>query len=179
MQEESISRCDTLIWLETDSIVSFNGRPELWMNDSRLTGDSIRGRLKNKELTNLEARGAVCLTSALEEGPDSLNHAIAGRELDAKIEAGALQSVWVRGNSEVIQFDETGAHVNHVVAGRLRIDFLNTQVDQIHLYSRPEGTWAGTSVSPATGLPQCPHAAIPKPLSPPQRPHLQSRHPHP
>jgi hypothetical protein len=179
LQDESIGRCDTLVWWEADSVVSFIGQPELWMNDSRLTGDSIRGRLKSKELTGLEARGAVCLTSALEEGPDSLNHAIAGRELDAKIEAGELQSVWVRGNSEVIQFDETGAHVNHVVAGRLRIDFLNTQVDQIHLYSRPEGTWAGTSVSPSTGLPQCPHAAVPTPLSPPQRPHLQSRHPHP
>ena len=178
-QEESMGRCDTLVWWEADSLVSFNGQPELWMNDSRLTGDSIRGRLKNKELSGLEARGNVCLTSALEEGPDSLSHAIAGRELDAKLIAGALQTVGVRGNSEVIQFDETGAHVNHVVAGRLRIEFLNSEVDQIHLYSRPEGTWAGTSVSLFTALPQCPHAAIPTPLSPPQRPHLQSRHPHP
>ena len=179
-QEASTGFCDTLIWTETDSLLAFVGQPVLWTDGSRLSGDSLWAQLKASGIDSLVARGHVCMTSALESGPDSLHHTISGRALDGFFtENGELTHIYVAGNSEVIQFDEAGVNVNHLVSSKLKIRFADGEVSNILMLGQPNGVYESTASADQTALPICPHSAQPAPINFPLRPQLQSRHPRP
>ena len=176
-QGTSRGACDTLVWTEADSILTFLGMPVLFADGSRLTSDSLRLQLMATGVDSLVARGHVCMTSALEEGPDSLHHTISGRSLDGFFgDEGALDQIRVAGNSEVLQFDDDGMRLNHLQSSRLNVDFADGEVQDILLLGQPSGVWTSTNQADQTALPGCPHLPPPADLAHPVRPQLQSRH---
>ena len=178
MQDESAGACDTLLWQEADSMLTFLGQPVLWTEGSRLSSDSLWAHLVDGGMDRLDSRGHVCMTSGLDGGADSLHHTISGRSLEGFFDAsGDLDFIWVSGNSEVIQFDEDGQSLNHVQSSRLRIDFDGGTVEDIVMLGSPNGVWTSVQGAPNLALPQCPHEAAWPPRPYPDIPQLQIRFP--
>ena len=179
-QGTSSGACDTLVWTEADSLLAFVGTPVLWTDGSRLASDSLTVQLHASGIDSLIARGHVCMTSALSGSLDSLHHTISGRSLDGFFTAdGDLDRIFVAGNSEVIQFDDEGVNLNHLVSSKLRIRFASGEVTDILMLGQPNGVYVSATAADQTSLPACPHFPQPDPINFPLRPQLQSRHQHP
>lgn len=180
-QGEALGRCDTLIWLEQDSLMRFEQSPRMWFEGQILSADTLALHFRNAHPDVLHGLGHAHLTRALN---DTCADQITGRSLHGTFHDGALDHLLIEGNAEAIYFVEEGNDLqfNRAACSRMRIHLADGRVHEIALLDAPSGRFlnasastaedrwlAGTQLQPAPGLP-FPPSWPPRPASETWRP---------
>jgi len=135
------AKADSLVYTEWDSIFAFFGEPVVWADSAQFSADTIRLYSADGELRQMHQSGS----SFILHFPDVFfANQIRGRTIETLFEDGKADRMLVDGNAQVIYFpkDDFGAFigVNHADCSRMRIEFLDNQIDQIVFIEQTTGT---------------------------------------
>jgi len=131
--------CDSMVWKDSDSALTFFQLPVLWSDSSQFTADTRVVFLRDKHIHRLQLKRNAMLASL----SDSLVYdQISGRNIMGYFREDTLRRILVDGNGESIYFakDEKGAYlgVNRATCGRMIIYLKNQRVNRIVFLEHPE-----------------------------------------
>lgn len=141
---------DSLVYMSVDSTIYFYTDPVLWSSGNQMTADSIRIRLKNKNIDRLYMVGNSFVVSA-----DSLSNfnQIKGRNMTTTFQGNSINNVLVEGNAESIYYvleekeldlDSMRAKLiitmgmNKMICSKMRIIFKDGKVNTANAYVKPD-----------------------------------------
>ena len=142
---------DSLVYMSIDSTIYFYTAPALWTSGNQMTGDSIRIRLKNKNIDKLYMIGNSFVVSQ-----DSLSNfnQIKGRKMTTNFNGSSIQDVLVEGNAESLYYaleekegelDSTTQvkltitmGMNKMICSKMKIIFENGKVETVNAYVKPD-----------------------------------------
>ena len=142
-QGSAFAACDTLVWLQADSIMEFRQAPRLWFDGQLLRADSVRLGFRGQSPHHLDAKGHASLMRPV---GDTCYQQIVGRTMEGAFQNDALESLLVSGNAALIYFDEAVEAVcseyNRAACSRMRILLADGEVEKMVLLEEPSGTWS-------------------------------------
>lgn len=148
---QSHATCDRLEWNRSGGHIALLGQPRMWLENWYLMSDSMEWKLADNRPNFLRSWGHAGLTKPVDEG---CMQQIVGREINGAFKLGVLTSLLINGNAESVYFNEEDedpcAAFNRSLCSRMRIDFVEREVEQIVLLSNPEGTWRSDGELPPT-----------------------------
>jgi lipopolysaccharide export system protein LptA len=141
---------DSLVYMSADSTIYFYTDPILWSSGNQMTADSIRIRLKNKNIDRLYMVGNSFVAST-----DSLKNfnQIKGRNMTTTFKGSSINNVLVEGNAESIYYvleereldlDSMRAKLtitmgmNKMICSKMRIIFKDGKVNTANAYVKPD-----------------------------------------
>jgi lipopolysaccharide export system protein LptA len=141
---------DSLVYMSVDSTIYFYTDPILWSSGNQMTADSIRIRLKNKNIDRLYMVGNSFVASQ-----DSLKNfnQIKGRNMTTSFKGNSINNVLVDGNAESIYYvleekeldlDSMRAKLiitmgmNKMICSKMRIIFKDGKVNTANAYVKPD-----------------------------------------
>lgn len=141
---------DSLVYMSVDSTIYFYTDPVLWSSGNQMTADSIRIRLKNKNIDRLYMVGNSFVAST-----DSLKNfnQIKGRNMTTTFKGSSINNVLVEGNAESIYYvleekeldlDSMRAKLtitmgmNKMICSKMRIIFKDGKVNTANAYVKPD-----------------------------------------
>jgi lipopolysaccharide export system protein LptA len=133
-------KCDSLVYLEKDSVFHLYYEPVLWSEQNQLTSDLISVHLANRRLDYVEFHNASFITSR----DDSIRfNQIRGRNMTGYFYNNQLVRILVKGNGQAIYFirDELELiGVNKVESTDMIIYLKDNRIDRINMLVEPAGT---------------------------------------
>ncbi|WP_240755282.1 OstA-like protein [Pedobacter sp. SYP-B3415] len=148
------AKADSLFYTSADSTLRCFQNPILWSQGSQQTGDTINIQFVNKKINSVQVIQSAFLVNTPQ---DSLKfNQIKGKVLTGFFNKGKLNTLFVDGNAESIYYtqdDSTKAYkeMNQTVGSRLKISFLDNEINKIVNIKKPEGV-----LYPAEDLPKEP-----------------------
>ncbi len=141
---------DSLAYIGVDSTIFFYTAPVLWTSGNQMTSDSIRIRLKNKNIDRLFMVGNSFVASR-----DSLGNfnQIKGRNMTTDFKGKAINNVLVEGNAEsiyhileekILDLDSIKAKLiitmgmNKMICSKMKIIFKDGKVNTANAYVKPD-----------------------------------------
>jgi hypothetical protein len=138
------------VYKSVDSTIYFFGAPALWSSGNQMTADSIRIRLKNKNIDKLYMVGNSFVVSQ-----DSLTNynQIKGRNMITDFKGSSINNVLVEGNAESLYYaleekemDLDSVRVkltitmgmNKMICSKLKIIFVDGKVNTVNAYVKPD-----------------------------------------
>lgn len=102
--------CDSLVWIERDSLFTFYKDPVVWSDTSQFTADTISLRMADGQMDSILLRRQSLIISSLE---GRFFNQVKGRNITGKFEEALLQRMFVLGNAEAIYYarDERDAFI--------------------------------------------------------------------
>ncbi len=137
-------KCDSLVYLESDSSFNFHKNPIIWPSDFQLSGNFMRMQLENKNPKWLSIENNAFIISKA----DSLGlffNQIKGRNLKAYFIQKELSKIEIKGNSESIFYikddkPEKGfIGVNQIECSDLQIELEKGEPIKIGFFKKPVG----------------------------------------
>lgn len=133
-------KCDSLLYLISDSIMKLYGTPTLWNDDNQLTADSISLTTGAESLKFLELKSSGFIVSK----EDSLRYnQIRGKYMKGLFKENKLYRVNVEGNGQTIYYvkeEEQLKGVNRADCSDLHIYLKDNKIDRITFVTKPEAT---------------------------------------
>jgi len=146
--------CDSLVYVNKDSMLYFFVRPVLWTTGNQMTADSIRVLLRHKTIDRM-----FFVSNAFAASRDTLNNynQLKGRKMTSFFKDGLISHVVVEGNGEniyyVLQEKEdtlktdsarylvkitflTG--LNKMICSNMRINFKAGKINNVSSYVKPD-----------------------------------------
>ena len=135
------ANADSLFYTNADSTLRWYGNPILWSQGSQQTGDTIYLRLKNKKLNTLQVLQKGFLVNVYADSAKF--NQIKGKLITAFFKDGELSTMFVDGNAESVYYnrsekDSTYTDMNQTVSSRIKIKFLNKEINNILTIKKPE-----------------------------------------
>lgn len=133
--------CDSLSYLDLDSLMYFYGDPFAWSDSSQFTADTMFAQLANESIEKIHLnKNALVINS-----PDLLFfNQLKGRQMDVYFRGDSLDHLMVNGNVESIYFvqDEASAYVgmNKILSAQMKMYFAENSVKKLTFYQKPDGT---------------------------------------
>lgn len=93
---------DSIIYPTADSVMTCYGKPYIWSGASQVTGDTISLYIRNGAMDYAHIRDNAYLSSKVDE--EKHFDQMRGREILAYFSEQEMDSVWTRGNAEVIYY---------------------------------------------------------------------------
>lgn len=132
-------RCDSLVYLSKDSMITMYGNPILWNGKSQLNADTIKLHLRNGQIDKMYMN--VDAFIIMEDTIGNFNQ-VGGRRMEASFKNNKLSSVYVDGNSESIFFvlegDSVLTGMNRSICSRILIAMNNDQIQRVSFLKKPE-----------------------------------------
>lgn len=137
-------KCDSLVFITTDSAMNMYGRPTLWSEENQLTADSIKLITGNKSLRSMELKGNGFIVS--QEDTMRYNQ-IRGKYMKGFFKENKLIRVNVEGNGQTIYYakekdsktkKEEIKAVNRADCSDLNIYLKANQIDHITFITKPD-----------------------------------------
>ena len=140
---------DSLKYLTKDSLLHFIGKPYIWSGESQVTGDSITLYMKDSTLHHAFIRQNAYLSSEVREGGghpkrDNFFNQLRGREVIAYFSDQELDSVWTKGNAQVVYYnqsvDSLATEQVKSQSSSILMQFLEGEISRIALIDKTTGT---------------------------------------
>ncbi len=130
-------KCDSLSYLEQDSVFQLIGEPVIWSKSYQLTATGIDIHMANDEPDYLDLMNSAFIISQL----DSIRYTqIKGRDMKGYFKDAELSHIDVNGNGQTIYFarDDTRLiGVNKAESSNISIYFKDGQLDRINMITAP------------------------------------------
>lgn len=139
---------DSLEYLTKDSLLNFRGKPFIWSGSSQVTGDTITLFMKDSALDQAFIRQNAYLSGEVSEGPlhkkrSNFFNQLRGREVTAYFSNQAIDSVWTRGNAEVIYYnqaeDSLATEQVRSQSSAILMQFLKEEIERIVMVDKTTG----------------------------------------
>jgi hypothetical protein len=119
--------CDSLLFFESDSLLSLHGDPKLWHGIQQMTSDTMHLTIRNGEMDKLTLHHNAFIIgqaapSSVRASDQDLLHQIKGRQMTGTFEAGELVQLFVEGNAQLIYFPESENKEKPHVIGHNKAD---------------------------------------------------------
>lgn len=132
---------DSIAYHTGDSIMRCMGHPFVWSGKSQVTGDSLTIYMDSTGIDYAHIRENAFLSSRVR---DEYYDQMRGREALAYFSDNALDSLWMKGNAEIIHYTQA---TDSIVLEQLKsqsssiyMEFTEEEVDKIVLHERTVGT---------------------------------------
>jgi len=143
--------CDSLVYVESDSLISLYKNPVLWNEDSQITGDTIDVRAFEGKIENFYVSGNSWIIS--EASKDTYNQ-IKGRIMTGYFTENDLTTVDVNGNGQLVYFPEEEKKGKKNLMGHnkgdcsnIRIHIADKKIIGIKMEIEPNSKFAPLSLS--------------------------------
>ncbi len=132
--------CDSLVYLEGDSLFDLFGHPVLWFDTTQLTADTVNIQLSEQKVHHMKLRSNAILANSSDM---VLFNQISGRTVDIFFEENEPRELRVDGNVEALYYlqDEEKRYIglNRSTSAELRISFENRQIRRVYSLREIEG----------------------------------------
>ncbi len=144
--------CDSMVYLQNDSIIELYQSPYIWSDNSQMNGDTIFIQLANNKIKDLKLRknsfiiDAVTLidTATNDTIPTGQFNQIKGKNIKANFVKDTIRVVYVNGNGQSIYFtgDEgkPSQGLNKIDCSDIEIRFDKSKIKEILFINQPDGT---------------------------------------
>jgi lipopolysaccharide export system protein LptA len=133
-------KCDSLVYMMTDSTMKLYGRPIIWSEQNQLTADSMKIQTGNKAIQSIELKSSGFIVSM----EDSIHYnQIRGKYMRGVFKKNDLYLIKVEGNGQTIYYDkekETIKAVNRADCSNLNIYLKDKKIHHITFITKPEAT---------------------------------------
>jgi lipopolysaccharide export system protein LptA len=137
--------CDSLTYLQKDSIIRMYNDPVLWSEKNQLSGDTVEIELYGGEIKQLNLRKNSFIVSQVDSS-EYFNQ-IKGRNMKAIFIKNELDHIYVNGNGQTLYFAKTDESESSKIIGMNKADCSNilvmivdNQVSTIKFLDQPTGT---------------------------------------
>jgi lipopolysaccharide export system protein LptA len=137
--------CDSLTYLQKDSIIKMYDDPVLWSEKNQLSGDTVEIELYGGEIKQLNLRKNAFIISRVDTS--KYYNQIKGRNMKAIFKENELDHIYVNGNGQTIYFAKTEEGGTGKIIGMNKADCSNilvmvvdNQVNTIKFLDQPTGT---------------------------------------
>lgn len=141
--------CDSLVYVEADSVFDFFGEPVLWSDENQLTASQIRIHMVNQQLERMQLNGVAFVASQ----KDSVSFdQMRGKVMTGFFKENKLEKILVSGNGQTIYYAiDQGVIVgaNKTECSDLSIYLKENQISKVVYTSKPDGTYYPLSLFPA------------------------------
>ncbi len=140
LQEKLVFSCDSLVYVEKDSVFRFYISPIIFSEEYQITGKFMELFSKNKELDRLLVHEEAFMLKV----EDSIRYSqVKGREAIARIENKKMKNILMEGNAESIYWlkDEQKKYIgaNTLQCAEILVEMKEGQADQLHFFKKPDG----------------------------------------
>lgn len=133
-------KCDSLVYLLSDSIMKMMGTPTLWSGANQLTSDTILVHTGDTALKSIELIGSAFIVSK----EDSLHfNQIRGKYMQGFFHDTDLYLIEVEGNGQTVYYakeDDEIKAVNRADCSDLKVYLKDSEIDRINFITKPEAT---------------------------------------
>ena len=133
-------KCDSLVYLESDSIFQLFSEPVLWSGGYQLTAEHMDLHLANKKMDYID----LLRSSFIISQEDSIRfNQIKGRNMKGFFTNNKIYRIDVKGNGQALYFpkdQENLIGVNKAESTDISIYFKESKIDRINLIVSPEAT---------------------------------------
>jgi lipopolysaccharide export system protein LptA len=141
--------CDSLVYVEADSVFDFFGEPVLWSDENQLTASHMRIFMVDQQLERMHLSGVAFVASQ----KDSVSFdQMRGKEMTGYFIDNKLDRIFVSGNGQTIYYaidQEIIVGANKTVCSDLIIYLKENKISRVVYTSQPEGTYYPLSMFPA------------------------------
>ena len=135
-------KCDSLVYSDADSSISFFGEPVIWSAGNQLTATDVKLQLANNRVYKMYLTDEAFIAS--EEIKEKYNQ-IRGKNMVGHFVDNELRKIDVSGNGQTIYYgvndDRELIGVNRADCSDLLIYVKDSKVDQITLIEQPSATF--------------------------------------
>jgi lipopolysaccharide export system protein LptA len=133
-------KCDSLVYILSDSTMKLFGKPTLWSDENQLTADSVNVYTGKESLRSIELKGSGFIVSK----EDSIRfNQIRGKYMQGFFRENKLYRVNVEGNGQTIYYvkeEEQTKAVNRSDCSDLHIYLKENKIDRITFITKPVST---------------------------------------
>lgn len=149
--------CDSLTYLQKDSIINMFNDPVLWAEKNQLSGDTVEIELYGGEIKQLNLYNHSFIVSQVDSS--IYYNQIKGRDMKAIFKDNDLNRIYVNGNGQTIYFakdtdDEKGKIIgmNKADCSNLLVLVTDNQISKILFLDQPTGSLIPLSKIDASAL---------------------------
>lgn len=139
-REDIQGKCDSLVYLESDSVFQLFREPVLWSEENQLTAEHISLHLANKKLNFIEMISSSFIISQ----QDSIRFdQIKGKNMTGYFINNKLVRIEVKGNGQTIYYAKDQGEligINNAESSDLTIYLKDNKIDRINLILAPKST---------------------------------------
>lgn len=136
--------CDTMDYVQADSLITLRGKPFLWAKEDQLSGDTVRIRLRHGKAETLYVDGTAFMAS---QADSTHYNQVAGLAMVGHFREDELYKLIVEGNSRTIYFARETKDSVEQVTGMNRADcsiitvgLHEGQVSSVSFLTQPSAT---------------------------------------
>ena len=133
--------CDSLVYVEADSVFDFFGEPVIWSDENQLTASHIRIFMQDRQLERMHLSGVAFVASK----KDSVSFdQMRGKEMTGYFVDNKLDHILVKGNGQTIYYavdQEIIVGANKTVCSDLTIYLKDNKISRVVYTSKPDGTY--------------------------------------
>jgi lipopolysaccharide export system protein LptA len=141
--------CDSLVYVEADSVFDFYGEPVIWSDENQLTASHIRIFMVDQKLERMFLTGVAFVASKKDSASfDQMR----GKEMTGYFVDNMLDHILVKGNGQTIYYavdQEVIVGANKTVCSDLTIYLKDNKISRVVYTSQPDGTYYPLSMFPA------------------------------
>jgi hypothetical protein len=142
--------CDSLVYVEADSVFNFFGDPVLWSEENQLTATHIMVHMVDQKPDHMQLSGVAFVASQA----DSVHFdQMRGKEMTGYFTENKLTRILVSGNGQTIYYatdEEVIVGANKTVSSDLTIYLKDNKISKVVYTSKPDGTYYPLSMFPDT-----------------------------
>ena len=133
--------CDSLVYVEADSLFDFYGEPVLWSDQNQLTSNHMRIYMMDQKLNRMHLSGVALVASQ----KDSTKYdQMRGKEMTGFFVDNKLDRLLVTGNGQTIYYatdEDVIVGANKTVCSDLTIYLKDNQISRVVYTTQPDGTY--------------------------------------
>lgn len=134
-------KCDSLSYIENDSLMWMYHDPILWNEQQQITGDTIQLKFFDGKVNEMNVYPKAFL---IEEKPELGYNQIKGKRMQALFRENEIHTIYVYKNAQTAYFilddDDKALGYNRVDCSKMRVNFEEEQIKSISFLTKPEGT---------------------------------------
>lgn len=141
--------CDSLVYVEADSVFDFYGEPVLWSDENQLTADQIRVIMVDQQLDKMFLTGVAFVASQKDE--ESFDQ-MRGKEMTGYFVENKLSKIMVTGNGQTIYYatdQDVIIGANKTLCSDLIIYLKDNKISRVNYMTQPDGTYYPLKLFPA------------------------------
>ena len=143
--------CDSMTYLQSDSLIQMFYSPFIWSENSQMNGDTILIQLSSKRIKELKLRNNSFIADAVSVMDTILNdtlptgeyNQIKGKNIKAIFTQDTIRIVYVTGNGQSIYFTQEDLQpsqgLNKIDCSEMKIKFEKGTIKQISFLNKPDG----------------------------------------
>lgn len=141
--------CDSLVYVEADSVFDFYGNPVLWSDQNQLTSNEMKIYMVDQQLERMQLNGIAFVAAQ----KDSVRFdQMRGKEMTGFFSDNKLVRIVVSGNGQTIYYatdQDVIVGANKTECSDLIIYLKDNEISKVVYTTKPEGTYYPLSMFPA------------------------------